>query len=212
MRRKDYIESHSTPADDVLNAIERWANLHTAQPQMLAGGYEGSLLTIFSSMLQPRCAVEVGSFVGYSTICIARGIPNGGVLHSFEINEEYESVIRRHLAKAGVAGRVELHIGDAGKLLDSIFPSGERRIDLAFVDAGKRDMMNHYEMLVPRMRRGGVVIVDNVLWSDKVLDTEQYHDIDTLSIDSFNAWVQRDERVENLMLDVRDGILVCRVL
>ena len=179
---------------------------------MLCGQYEGRLLSLISSIMQPHCAVEVGSFVGYSTICIARGLSPDGILHAFEINEELEDVIHRHLREAAVDEKVKLHIGDAGELIERQFPLGDRTIDLAFIDAGKRDMLSHYEMIVPRMRKNGVVIVDNVLWDGKVLDTEQNHDADTRMIAGFNDRVQNDNRVENMILDVRDGVLICKVL
>lgn len=212
MTLNEYLESHTTPVNDTLASVERWAHLHTAQPQMLCGPYEGRLLTMLCRLAQPQCAVEVGTFVGYSTICLAAGLPAGGRLHTFEVNDEYEDVIRRHLEMAGYGASVEVHIGDAHALIPACFPSGERVIDLAFIDAGKRQLRDFYDLLLPRMREGALLLVDNVLWGGKVLEMNRYHDEDTKLIHAFNAYVQQDKRVENMMLGVRDGLLICNVL
>lgn len=212
MKIEEYTEAFTTSQDDTLTAIERWAHLHTAQPQMVCGPYQGQLLTMLCRSSHARCAVEVGAFVGYSTVCMARGLDNGATLHSFEINEEYESVIRRHLAMAKVDDRVTLHIGDAKELIPRQFQDGCSQVDIAFIDADKRHTKDYYDLIVPRMRRGGLVIVDNVLWGRKVLDLEQNKDADTRCMHAFNEYVQADKRVENILLNVRDGLLICSVL
>ena len=209
---KEYIESHTSPASEVLDAIERWAHLHTAQPQMLCGPYEGRLLTMLCRSVQARCAVEVGSYIGYSTICIAAGLADGGLLHSFEVNDEMEQHIRRHLEQASLADRVRLHICDADKLLPKVLSGVAGQVDFAFIDAGKRQNRTFYDRLVPMMREGGIIVVDNVLWGSKVLDPDANKDADTQSVNDFNNYVQNDPRVENIMLDVRDGLLICSIL
>lgn len=208
----EYIESHTALPDSVLDGIERWAHLHTAQPQMICGPAEGQLLTLLCRSVAARCAVEVGAFVGYSTICIARGLAEGGTLHTFEVNEEYADIIRHHLSLAGVSQRVNVRIGDAKKLIPSVFVAEEPTVDFAFIDADKRHTREYYDLLVPRMQRGGLLLVDNVLWGGKVLDTDTHHDADTLCINQFNNYVQQDSRVANTMLAIRDGLLICRVL
>jgi len=207
----DYLEGLSSPADELLVAIERWANLHTAQPQMVCGPHEGALLTALCRSLSARTVVEVGSFVGYSTICLARGMSAGATLHAFEVNEEYEAPLRRHIAMAGVDDRVLIHMGDAKVLLPEVLEE-TALVDMAFIDADKRNLSLYYEMIIPRMRRGGLVLIDNVLWGGKVLDTVSNHDADTLAMDAFNKMVCNDPRVENVMLNVRDGLTVCSVL
>ena len=211
MTVNEYIENHSCGSDAVLDAVERWAHLHTAQPQMLCGSYEGSLLTMLCRLSAAKIAVEIGSFVGYSTICIARGLANGGLLHAFEVNEEYESVICRHLDSAGVGEKVKLHIGDAKQLFPDTFKEGSAKIDFAFIDADKRSCCTFYDMLVPMMRQGGLLLIDNMLWGGKVLDDNLYHDIDSCIIRQFNDYVQSDSRVQNILLPVRDGIMMCMV-
>lgn len=179
---------------------------------MVCGPYEGRLLTVLCRSLHARYVVEVGTFVGYSTICLARGMAQGGTLHTFEVNEELESQIMRHLRMAGVEERVRLHIGDAQQLLPSIVDESVPSVDLAFIDADKRGTEVYYEMLLPRMRKGGLIVIDNMLWGRKVMDTERNHDRDTLMIDRFNEKVQNDDRVENVMVGVRDGLMICSVL
>ncbi len=208
----EYIAGHSSASDSVLDAIERWAGLHTAQPQMICGPQEGCLLTMMSRALNAAHVVEIGTFVAYSTICIARGMQQGGVLHTFEVNEEYEVPIRRHLKMAGVEEKVRLHIGDALKLLPEHLSKEKNPIDMVFIDADKRSLEEYYEMVVPHVRRGGLVLIDNVLWGNKVLDMERYHDKDTMLINGFNEKVAKDERVDNVLIGVRDGLMVCSVL
>ena len=133
----------------------------------------------------------------------------GGVLHAFEVNEEYESHILRHVKQAGVGERVALHIGDAKELLPEVAEEWSTPFVFAFIDADKRSCTRFYDMLVPMMRKGGLIVIDNVLWGNKVVDEERYNDIDTCAFRSFNDYVQSDPRVDNVMLSVRDGIMVC---
>lgn len=209
---QEYVESHTSAADGILDGIERWAHLHTAQPQMLCGPYEGRLLSMLCRSVQARCAIEVGAFVGYSTIWIAQGIEKGGKLHTFEVNEELEAVCRRHLAKANIEEVVDLNIGDASKLLPNLLDNLTEQVDFAFIDAGKRQNRIFYDLIVPQMRKGGIVVVDNTLWGGKVLDMETNHDQDTICVDQFNKYVNNDPRVENIMLNIRDGLLICSIL
>lgn len=192
----------------MLDAVERWAHLHTAQPQMICGAYEGGLMTMLCRMARAKTAVEIGAFVGYSTICIARGLDNGGRLHTFEINEEYEETIRRHIEMAEVDGVVSLHIGDAKELIPTLFDNNSG-LDFAFIDAEKRSCRLFYDMMVPMIRPGGVLVVDNVLWGGKVTDYDGCNDLDTRLFRDFNDYVQSDSRVMNVMLPVRDGLMVC---
>ena len=208
----EYCEQYSEQIDSVLEQVERWAYLHTAQPQMICGPYEGAILTMLCRSLKARIVVEIGTFVGYSTICLARGLASGGMVHTFEVNDELEDAERNHFDLAGVADNVTLHIGDAKKLLPKIFPDSSSDIDMAFIDADKRSTNDYYEMLLPRMRKGGLIVVDNVLWGGKVLELDRYHDRDTAIIHSFNEKVKDDKRVENVILNVRDGLLICSVL
>lgn len=203
-----YAEEHTTQPDRVLYELDRWVHLYRAQPRMAAGAYQGKLLEFLTSMTRPLKAVEVGSFVGYSTICIARGLAPEGTLHAIEIDEECEPVIRRNLAQAHLSDKVSLHIADA----QSVIPTLGDNIDFAFIDADKTSTRHHYDLLVPRMRQGGVILIDNVMWSGKVLVPHPATDHDTARFKAFNDYIQSDPRVENIFLPLRDGLLLCRVV
>lgn len=202
-----YAEGHTSEAPQALEALERWAHLHTTHPRMVAGHWQGRLLELIASMIQPRHAVEVGSFVGYSTVCLARGLAEGGVLEAIEVEEEYEDIIRKNLKDNGIEDRVRLHIAPA----QEVIPTLGEGFDLAFIDADKAGNRRYYDLLVPRMRRGGLIMIDNVLWSGKVLSPEAEADRDTMELCQFNDYVQGDARVENVLLPVRDGLMLCRV-
>lgn len=203
---REYAETHTTPEDEVLHDITRWTHLNMAQPRMNAGPFQGKLLQMVSQMIRPSRAIEIGSYVGYSTICLARGLRPDGILHAVEVEEEYEDRIRTHLRQAGVENRVNLHIGDAAQVIPQI----DEIFDLAFVDADKTHTREHYDLILPKMRSGGFILVDNILWGGKVLSNTA--DRDTRILKDFNEYVQNDARVENLLLPVRDGLMLCRVI
>jgi len=201
-----YCEKHTSAPSPILNELERETNLKTLAPQMLSGPLQGQLFRFISQLLQPRAILEVGTFTGYAAICLVDGLQNGGILHTFEVNPELEQLIRKYIQKAGLEEKIKLHIGDARKIL----PGLDEIFDLAFIDAGKHDNPPFYEIALEKLRPGGVLLVDNVLWSGKVV--ENARDTDTQSILNFNKMVQEDPRVENIMLPVRDGLLVVRKL
>lgn len=204
-RAEAYAEGHTSEERAELSALSRWAHLHTTHPRMVAGHWQGRLLEMISCMVRPQKAVEIGSFLGYSTRCLALGLAEEGVLHTIEVEEEYEEAIRR--ATADLGDRVRLHIGPA---LD-IIPTLEGPFDLAFIDADKQHNREYYDLLVPRMRGGGFILIDNVLWSGKVLHPEENSDRDTQALLAFNDYVQNDPRTDNVLLPVRDGLMVCCV-
>ncbi len=207
-KAQEYAEAHSTPEQPPLRELNRWAHLNTAQPRMIAGAYQGRLLQMLSQMVRPHRAVELGSYVGYSTVCLAQGLADDGVLHAIEADEECEDIIRHALAAARVGEKVRLHIGPALEVIPTI----DERYDLAFIDADKRNTPRYYDMLVPRMNIGGFIVIDNVLWSGKVLSDVSASDKDTLLFCEFNDYVQHDRRVENLLLPIRDGLMLARVV
>lgn len=214
---EEYSEAHSTMPSTTLQEIERWAHLNTPQPRMLAGAWQGELLRLLSLMLMPRLAVEVGSFVGYSTICLAAGAT---MLHAIEVDSERENQILKNLNKAGLADRVTLHIGDA----HTVLPTLPNEIDLAFVDADKQHTQDYYDLIIPKLSPGGILLIDNVLWSGKVLSASQpcnpeaitsseetrETDADTAAVLHLNDYIQHDSRVENILIPVRDGLMLCR--
>ncbi len=203
-RLTKYCENHSTVPHEVLHELERETNLKTLAPQMISGHLQGSLLTLLSKMQQPKVALEIGTFTSYATICLAQGLPKGGVLHTIEANEELEYIIKKYLDKADLTDKVVSHIGRA----EEIIPQLDLMYDLVFIDAGKRFYEQHYDLIIDRMNPGGLILADNILWSGKVTLKEK--DADTQIIHNFNEKIQADSRVENVMLPLRDGLLIMR--
>ncbi len=199
-----YCENHSSPADSILYELERETHLKTLAPQMMCGAFQGQLLYMLSKMIKATSILEVGVFTGYASICMARGMAPGGKLHAIEVNKELEYLIRKYIKKADLETVIDLHIGDAKEII----PTLGCTFDIAFIDAGKKDNDFYYELLMDRMRSGGLLLVDNVLWSGKVVTGEK--DADTRAIDAFNKKVVADERVENVLLPIRDGLIVVR--
>lgn len=205
-----YCEQHSTPPDDDLNRVYRAIALHTANPHMASTPYQGLLLQMLAQIQQPRLAVELGSFAGYGAVCLARGLAPGGVLHVVEAEEEYESLILQHAQMAHVADRIALHIGQALDVVPTL-PDG---IDLAFIDADKENYERYYTLLLPKMSRGGLLIFDNMLWYGRVLDTPATDlrcDRSTRILQQLNSLITADPRVDNILLPIRDGLMLCRV-
>jgi caffeoyl-CoA O-methyltransferase len=199
-----YAAEHTTLPSDVLQQLSRETHLTTLKPMMLSGHLQGQLLAFFSQMLRPKAVLEIGTFTGYAAICLAQGLAPDGILHTIEVDEERETIIRKHLNAAGLAERVRLHIGDAA----AIVPTLTEIFDLVFIDAGKKHNALYYDLVFERVRSGGFIITDNVLWKGKV--TEDSNDKRTQLIDAFNKKIQTDDRVDNLLLPLRDGIMVVR--
>ena len=159
---------------------------------------------MISRMLRPEHALEIGTYTGYSALCLAEGLAPNGVLDTIEVDEELEDIINKYIGISKYKEQIRLHIGDARELI----PQFDCLWDLVFIDAEKRSNREFYEMLLPRMRKGGVMLIDNMLWSGKVVEQEGHHDLDTQAIMEFNDYVQHDERVSNVLLPLRDGIMM----
>jgi predicted O-methyltransferase YrrM len=187
----------------VLAELERATHLRVLSPQMLSGSLQGEFLAFFSQMIRPKLVVEVGSFTGYSAICLAQGLAEGGRLHTIEYDEELELIIREFVEKAGLAAQIELHIGDA----KGILPTLPDEIDLAFIDADKLAYGVYYETLLPKLRAGGYMLIDNILWHGKVYSPAA-KDAKTQYLRDFAAAVRADERVKVFLLPLRDGLLL----
>lgn len=206
-----YCAEHTSPPDEALNAIYRSIALHTVNPNMSSTPYQGVLLQLFAQIAEPTIAVEIGSYAGYGAVCIARGMPAGGQLHVVEANEEYEEIIRQHFQMAGVESHLHLHIGQALDILPTL-PDG---IGLAFVDADKTQYDKYYQLLMPKMRPGGLIILDNMLWYGRVTaeaETQLRCDRATRTIQQLNRYITADHRVDNILLPIRDGLMICRVV
>ncbi|WP_324676103.1 O-methyltransferase [Hymenobacter sp. GOD-10R] len=203
-----YAETHTSPELDVLRRLNRETHVQVLAPRMLSGHLQGRLLSMISHMVRPRRILELGTFTGYSALCLAEGLAPDGELHTVEQNPELEDRIRRYVAEAGLAERIRLHIGQALDLL----PSFQETWDLVFIDADKINNDAYYELVLPHVRPGGFILIDNVLWSGKALASYPVKpaDKDAHAVRAFNDKVQQDERVENVLLPVRDGILIVR--
>lgn len=200
----DYCERLSSPPPDTLLALERETNLKTLAPQMLSGTLQGRLLALLSRTLRPRRVLEVGTFTGYGAHCLAEGLTADGVLHTIEGNPEVAYLIRKHLAAAGLDTRVQLHLGDALQII----PALEGTFDMVFLDANKREYAAYFDLLADRIHPGGLLLADNVLWSGKVVSGDT--DADTRLIDAFNQKVLADGRFQNLILPLRDGLMIAQ--
>ena len=204
-----YANAHSEPEPPLLHALWRETHLQLLMPRMATGHWQGRLLSMFSHLLKPRSVLEIGTFTGYATLCLAEGLAPDGHLHTIEINPERASRIRRYVAAAGLTERVSLHVGDAHDVLPTLV--GEIW-DLVFIDADKLNNGRYFELVVKQVRPGGLLIVDNVLWGGKALPDYplKANDHDTKAVRTFNEQVQTDNRVVPLLLPVRDGLLLLR--
>lgn len=205
---ESYCESHTTAESELLHRLYRQTHLQTINPRMASGQLQGQFLSLISRMMRPKQILEIGTFTGYSAICLAEGLAEGGVLHTIEINEEYEDRIREYFAQSPDHDKLKLHIGDA----KTIVPSLQSPWDLVFVDAEKTDYEAYYDMVLPLVRRGGFLLIDNTLWNSKVIHEVERNDKDTQAILSFNDKVQEDSRVRNLLLPFRDGMMIIEKL
>lgn len=205
---EDYILEHISPEPEHLRRLYRQTYLRHLYPRMCSGHLQGRLLKMLTQMIRPRRIIELGAFTGYSALCMAEGMPDGAELHTIEINDEMADELRQTFAASPWAGSIHLHIGDA---LD-IIPRLDGQWDMAFVDANKRLYSEYYEALLPRMAHGGYILADNTLWDAHVLDPEAARDPQTAGIQAFNDLVAGDRRVEKVILPIRDGLTLIRVI
>lgn len=204
---EDYLLSHIDAEPELLRRINRDTNARLINGRMCSGHLQGRLLRMLTLMIQPKVVVEIGTFTGYSALCIAEGLADGAVVHTFDINDEIEDYARSNFAESPVGHRIVMHVGDALAEVPALF--AEESIDLAFIDGNKRHYEAYYDMMLPLVRRGGFIIADNTLWDGKVTDPAA-HDAQTLGIRRFNDRVAADERVERVMLPLRDGLTIIR--
>jgi caffeoyl-CoA O-methyltransferase len=200
-----YLENHCDPEPPELQKINRETYLKVLQPHMLSGHYQGRLLSMLSKMMKPRRILEVGTFTGYSTICLAEGLTDDGIIHTIEVNHEMEEMLIQHFKSTNVEKKVCLHFGHAAQIIVEI---EEKNFDLVFIDADKRNNLLYFQLVFEKVRSGGLIIIDNVLWKGKVYGEE--NDVDTRSIRELNEQIANDTRVEKLILPVRDGVMLIR--
>ena len=202
-----YIREHSSGQTEALAWIERQTNIRTNHARMLSGAVQGRFLTMLTEMIRPARVLEIGTFTGYSAVCIAYGLPENGHLDTLEINDELEDLILEGFDRAGVSGKVSLLIGDAKKTLEQL-KSGQ--YDMVYIDANKREYPEYYDLVFDMVRPGGYILADNVLWDGKVWLNPLPQDKQTQGIAAFNSIVARDPRVESVILPVRDGLNLIR--
>lgn len=200
-----YTEEHTSEEDDVLEELYRNTYLKTVHPQMISGRVQGQFLSMLSHMIQPSKILEIGTFTGYSAYCLAGGLVEGGTLTTIEVNDELEPLIRDFFKKSGIELKTKLIIGDALEII----PRLKEDFDLIFIDANKEHYPEYYNVSMNRLKKGGYLIADNVLWGGKVASVGE-KDESTLKIQEFNDLVQNDEKVENVFLTVRDGLMIIR--
>ena len=200
-----YLDSHLDPETEGLQKVNRDTYLKMLKPNMLSGHYQGRVLSMLSKMLQPKLILEIGTFTGYSAICLAEGLIEEGVLHTIEVNRELEEMLNSHFKLTNVEKKVQQHFGPAEAVLADLELNN---IDLVFIDADKRNNLTYFELVFDKVRTGGVIIIDNVLWKGKVYGDEK--DADTESFRKLNERIAVNTQVEKLILPVRDGLMIIR--
>lgn len=206
MTLEEYISTHSTPENDILASITRETHLHVLNPHMLSGHVQGRVLSMISHMLHPKHILELGTFTGYSALCLAEGLEEGGKLVTIEHNDELEEMIRRNFARSPLGERIELRIGDCILEIEKL----EGPFDLVFIDADKREYCAYLEALYPLVPVGGFILADNTLWDGHIVDPAYDKDKQTLGLRAFNDHVAADERFEQVILPLRDGLTIIR--
>lgn len=203
---EQYIEAHSEPESDVLAELSRETHLNVLRPRMLSGNLQGQFLRMICQMIRARRVLEIGTYTGYAAIAMASGMEEDGVLHTIDVNDELEDFTRHYIGKSGLRERIVFHVGDACEII----PCLDEMFDLVFIDADKREYSEYYRLVFDKVRSGGIIVADDVLWDGKVADPRVKLDAQTKGILDFNDMVQSDQRVENLLLPVRHGLMIVR--
>ncbi len=202
---ENYVLDHISPEDDYLHRLYRATNIHLVRPRMASGHLQGQLLRMLTQMIRPKVVVEIGTYSGYSALSMAAGMEEGSVLYTFEINDEQEDFTRPWLEGSPYPPRIEMLVGNVRELL----PPMELKIDMAFIDANKRDYEDYYRLIMDYLRPGGYILADNTLWDGHVADPQRC-DAQTEGIRRFNDLVRQDDRVEKVILPLRDGLTLIR--
>lgn len=215
MTLSEYIEQHSSPESDVLQKITRSTHLEVINPRMSSGHVQGRVLSMISQMIHPERILELGTFTGYSALCLAEGLTDNGTLITIEHNDEMEDSIRRNLALSPLGEKIELVIGDAKEELRRLDERREAKgtvlFDLAFIDADKKEYSDYLDLVLPLMRPGGWILADNTLWDGHIIDPAYDKDKQTLALRAFNDKVAADNRLEKVILPLRDGLTIIRL-
>ena len=199
---EEYILQHIDEEGDLLKNLNRDAHVNLLRPRMLSGHLQGRLLKMFCRLVQPKRILEIGTYTGYATLCLAEGAPDDAEIHTLEVNDELEDFIMKHLHKSKLEDKIHMHIGDALEII----PTLNETFDLVFIDANKRHYCQYYDLIFDKVRPGGLIIADNTLWDGKVLETPHHTDKQTIGIQEFNNMIAKDNRIEKVILPMRDGL------
>lgn len=203
---EEYILNHIDEESEYLKQLYRDTHVKLLRPRMASGHLQGRMLKMFVQMIKPKNILEVGTYSGYSALCLAEGLPEGGMLHTFEINDEQEDFTRPWLENSPYADKIKFYIGDAIELL----PPMDIMFDLAFIDGDKRNYIKCYEVVMSKLSNGGYIIADNTLWDGHVLEEPHPTDLQTIGIKTFNEYIAKDDRVEKVIIPLRDGLTIIR--
>ncbi len=204
----NYVIEHTQSEPELLQQLNRETWSKVLQPRMLSGHYQGRVLSIISKLVHPKNILEIGTYTGYSALCLAEGMHKEGVIHTIDINEELYDLQRKYFDKSGYGNRIFQHSGNALEII----PNLNLKFDLVFIDADKENYGNYFELVLPKMNYGGVILSDNVLWSGKVLEPVKKDDIDTPALIAYNKLLSTHPLVETILLPIRDGLTISRVL
>ena len=205
---EDYIEQHSEKEPQLLADLNKETYQKILLPRMLSGHFQGRVLSMLSKLIRPVNILEIGTYTGYSALCLCEGMQDNGQLHTIDIKEELVDFQRKHFDKSPWGKQIVQHLGEAV----AIIPNLDKKFDLVFIDADKENYINYFEMIVPKMNKGGIILSDNVLWSGKVLEQLQKNDLSTKILLEYNQLLKNDPRVETVLLPIRDGLTVSIVL
>jgi caffeoyl-CoA O-methyltransferase len=203
---QDYSQSHTSGESELLQEIRWQTNATRDDKNMLSGFYQGRLLSTFSKMLRPKAILEIGTFMGYSALCLAEGLAENGKLITLDFEPETFAISSAYFAKSAYASQINSRLGNALEIVPTI----DETFDLVFIDADKPNYANYFDLVFPKMKVGGIIIADNVLWSGQVLDIGKFDDENTVALHKFNTKILADERVSNVMLTIRDGLMIIR--
>lgn len=204
----DYAAEHTSREPKYLQELDRTTHMKTIHPRMIAGHLQGRFIKMITAIAKPKNILEIGTFTGYSTLCFAEAIEEDAKIYTIEVNPEYCYISDEYFSRSGLKDKIVPIMGDAMKVI----PTLDIKFDIAFIDADKRNLKRYYELIIRKMNKNGIIMIDNTLWSGKVVSEKDDYDFDTEYIDSFNKYVNCDTRVENILLPFRDGIMIVRVL
>ncbi len=203
----NYVVQHSQQEPKLLKELSRETWQKVLNPRMLSGAFQGRVLSMISKLIAPKIILEIGTYTGYSALCLAEGLQENGILHTIDKNEELEELQYKYFQKSSFGDQIKQYVGNAIEIIPSI----EDKFDLVFIDADKSNYLNYFELIIGKMNKGGIILSDNVLWSGKVVEPLEEKDIDTKVLLEYNRLLNEDDRIETVLLPIRDGLTVSRV-